>query len=245
MVFLASTIVCSPSPPPDVHLRQETDKPPSEGKDFAQQRGAMVRDQLRARDIDNQAVLDAMAKVPRHEFVPTGIRDWAYSDGPLPIGQGQTISQPYIVALMTQLADPKPGQKVLEIGTGSGYQAAVLGELVGEVYTIEIVASLAESARLLLHSLECDNVYVKAGDGYQGWPEQAPFDAILVTAAAPSIPQPLLNQLKEGGKLVIPVGEPGAIQSLVVVTRDLGRFRRREVIPVRFVPMTGEIEKGP
>ncbi len=205
----------------------------------------MVDAQIKARGIENSRVLKAMGKVPRHEFVPLDMREYAYYDTPLPIGDGQTISQPYIVALMTELADPKSDDRVLEVGTGSGYQAAVLAELAGEVYTIEILAPLAERARTTLERLKYQNVHVRAGDGYRGWPEKAPFAAILVTAAAERIPQPLLDQLAEGGKLVIPVGAVEEVQSLTVITRKAGRFEKQEVLPVRFVPMTGEVQKPP
>jgi len=188
----------------------------------------------------DEAVMDALAKVPRHEFVPAGMRDLAYANRPLPIGAGQTISQPYIVALMTDLAAVGPSSRVLEIGTGSGYQAAVLAEIVDHVYTIEIIPELGKSAEETLRRLGYDNVTVRIGDGWQGWPEEAPFDAILVTAAPEVIPSPLLDQLRPGGRLVIPVGEKGGVQSLQVVTRDAeGRISRRDVLPVGFVPFTG------
>ncbi len=208
-------------------------------------RRQMVDAQLKARGIQNPRVLRALGKVPRHEFVPLDLREYAYYDSPLPIGDDQTISQPYIVALMTELADPKRGDRVLEIGTGSGYQAAVLAELAGEVYTIEILASLAERARATLERLNYRNAHVRAGDGYRGWPEKAPFAAILVTAAAERIPQPLMDQLAEEGKLIIPVGGVQEVQSLMVIRRKAGRFEKQEVLPVRFVPMTGEVQKPP
>ncbi len=217
--------------------------PPPQG--FEQARRAMVRDQLEARDITNRRVLEAMGKVPRHELVPPQQRLSAYADHPLPIGYGQTISQPYIVALMTQLAQARPHHKALEVGTGSGYQAAVLAELVSHVYTIEIVDELAERARQDLERLGYANVTVRAGDGYQGWPEQAPFDVILVTAAPEKIPQPLLDQLADRGRLVIPVGPTGGIQFLKVVQRRKDRFEESTVLPVRFVPMTGEAQRVP
>ncbi len=209
------------------------------------QRRLMVDAQLKARGIQNSRVLKAMGKVPRHEFIPVDLREYAYYDTPLPIGDGQTISQPYVVAIMTELADLKRDERVLEIGTGSGYQAAVLAELAGDVYTIEILNPLAERARATLERLKYKNVHVRAGDGYRGWPEKAPFDAILVTAAADRIPQPLMDQLAEGGKLVMPVGKVEELQSLTVVTRKAGRFEKQEVLPVRFVPMTGEVQKVP
>ena len=205
---------------------------------FAAERKTMVRNQIERRGVTNQAVLDAMRRVPRHEFVELHLRSQAYEDYPLPIGHGQTISQPYIVALMTELLNLKPGQKVLEIGTGSGYQAAVLAEITTNVYTIEIVEPLARRAEADLKRLGCTNVHVRTGDGYQGWPEAAPFDAIIVTCAPDRVPQPLVDQLKEGGRLVIPVGEAGD-QSLCLLQKQAGKVERRAVLPVRFVPMTG------
>lgn len=183
-----------------------------------------------------------MQEVPRHLFVPERIRPHAYQDHPLPIGEKQTISQPYIVALMTQLAAPKANHRVLEVGTGSGYQAAVLAELVKEVYTIEIVPLLAERSRKVLAELGYTNVHTRQGDGYRGWPEKAPFDLILVTAAPGKIPEPLKEQLAEGGRLVIPVGETWGIQRLMLVTREKGKFEEEVVTSVRFVPMTGEVQ---
>ncbi|MBI2320073.1 MAG: protein-L-isoaspartate(D-aspartate) O-methyltransferase [Betaproteobacteria bacterium] len=187
------------------------------------------------------SVMAAMAKVPRHRFVlPAWERD-AYQNRPLPIGEGQTISQPYIVALMTDLIDPKPGHTVLEIGTGSGYQAAVLAELVAAVYTIEIVAPLGRRAAETLRALGYRNLQTRVGDGYNGWPEKAPFDAIIVTAAAPFVPQPLVEQLKPGGKLVIPVGDRLDVQQLMVIEKAAdGSIKSRRTIPVRFVPLTRE-----
>lgn len=206
-------------------------------------RSRMVSEQLAARDITNQRVLEAMGRVPRHKFVPPGLERFAYEDRPLPIGQGQTISQPYIVALMTQVVDPRPGAKALDIGTGSGYQAAVLAELTKQVYSIEIIGQLAEEARQRLARLGYRNIEVRHGDGYRGWPEHAPFDIIVVAAAPDHVPEPLVEQLAPGGKMVIPVGERW--QELIVVekTRD-GKVVRRHVAPVAFVPMTGEAEKG-
>lgn len=207
-------------------------------------RQRMVEAQLKARgrDITNTRVLAAMAKVPRHELVPANVRREAYNDHPLPIGHGQTISQPYIVAYMTEVVDPKPSDRVLEIGTGSGYQAAVLAEVVAEVYTIEIVEPLAKRAESDLARLGYKNVKVRAGDGYQGWPEAAPFDVILVTCAPDHVPQPLVAQLKEGGRMIIPVG-PFGDQELYLLEKRDGQVRRRGVLPVRFVPMTGEAQK--
>ena len=187
------------------------------------------------------AVLDVMGEVPRHELVPADVRSMAYGDTPLPIGHGQTISQPYIVALMTSLVRPAKEHVVLEIGTGSGYQAAVLSRLAARVYSIEIVEPLAREAAARLKALGYANVTVRAGDGYKGWPEQAPFDAIVVTAAAPHIPQPLVEQLKPGGRMVIPVGSAPSSQDLMVVEKDHdGRARTRRALPIRFVPLTGE-----
>jgi protein-L-isoaspartate(D-aspartate) O-methyltransferase len=209
--------------------------------DYAAARRTMVREQLAspARDITNRLVLDAMGKVPRHEFVPASDRKSAYEDHPLPIGYGQTISQPYIVAFMTQQLDPRPGDKVLEIGTGSGYQAAVLSLLVKELYTIEIVEPLGRRAQTDLARLGYTNVHVRVGDGYQGWPEAAPFDAIMVTCAPEAIPKRLADQLKEGGIMSIPVG-PSHDQSLYLIRKRNGRLEQQQVLRVRFVPMTGK-----
>ena len=212
-------------------------------EEFAQQREQMVETQLKSRDIRNERVLEAMKKVPRHLFMPASVRQYAYVDSPIPIGQSQTISQPYIVALMTQTVDPKPGDRSLEVGTGSGYQAAVLGELVQEVYTIEIIPDLAERAEKALAELGYDNVEVRQGDGYQGWPEKAPFDIILITAAPEEIPQPLIDQLAEGGRLVVPVGPQGEVQTLTLVTKEKGEVKRAYITDVRFVPMTGEVQQ--
>lgn len=198
---------------------------------------------VRERGVSDRRVLDAMGEVPRHLFVPEKVRPQAYEDFPLPIGSQQTISQPYIVALMTSLLDLKGGEKVLEIGTGSGYQAAVLSKVAGEVYTIEILGSLSESARKAIEGLGYSNIHFRVGDGYAGWPEAAPFDGILVTAAPEKVPQPLLDQLKVGGKLVIPVGS--FFQDLLVYTRTPTGIERKNVAPVRFVPMTGEAQKPP
>ena len=213
-------------------------------EEFAQQREQMVETQLKSRDIRNERVLEAMKKVPRHLFMPASVRQYAYVDSPVPIGLRQTISQPYIVALMTQTVDPKPGDRSLEVGTGSGYQAAVLGELVQEVYTIEIIPDLAERAAKALAESGYDNVEVRQGDGYQGWPEKAPFDIILITAAPEEIPQPLIDQLAEGGKLVVPVGPQGEVQTLTLVTKEKGEVKRAYITDVRFVPMTGEVQQA-
>lgn len=206
---------------------------------FASSAGAMVEKQLRSRGIDDPRTLQAMAKVPRERFVAKELRARAYEDRPLPIGYGQTISQPFIVAFMTQQLRPKSSDRVLEIGTGSGYQAAVLAELVREVYTIEIVKPLAQSAELVLRDLGYKNVHVKAGDGYKGWREHAPFDAIIVTAAPDHVPQPLVDQLKEGGRMIIPVGKTHA-QELYLLEKRGGVVKQTAVIPVKFVPLTRE-----
>jgi protein-L-isoaspartate(D-aspartate) O-methyltransferase len=190
------------------------------------------------------AVMAAMAKVPRHRFVPFLQEAFAYDNRPLPIGEGQTISQPYIVALMTDLLDPKPGDRVLEVGTGSGYQAAVLAELVAKVHTIEIVEPLGKRATQLLGELGYRNVEVRIGDGYGGWPAAAPFDSIVVTAAPAAIPQPLVDQLKPGGRMVIPVGGSSEVQQLLVVEKQAdGRTTTKRTLPVRFVPLTRD--QGP
>ena len=205
---------------------------------FSELRAEMVISQLSRRDISDPAVLLVMGKVPRHLFVPDKWREFAYADHPLPIGEAQTISQPYIVAYMTQALQLKPGDRVLEIGTGSGYQAAVLGELVKEVYTIEIVPVLAARSGALLKELGYDNVHVRAGDGYLGWPEAAPFSAVMVTAAPDHVPQPLVEQLAVGGRMVLPVGDE--FQQLVRLSKSQSGVRADTLLPVRFVPMTGK-----
>jgi len=202
---------------------------------FFQKRVQMVETQLKARDITDQRVLDVMLKVERHKFVPKEYQHLAYIDEPLPIGFGQTISQPYIVAKMTELLELNKNDKVLEIGTGSGYQAAILAELCKEVYTIEIIPELAQRAEKLLKELGYKNIFVKVGDGYYGWPEHAPFDKIIVTCAPKEIPQKLVEQLKDGGKMVLPVGD--VFQELVVVEKHNGVVTKKSVFPVRFVPM--------
>ena len=211
--------------------------------EYVRLREEMVASQLEARDIWDRTVLKVIRVVPRHLFVPARIRPFAYQDHPLPIGEEQTISQPYIVALMTQLAAPKSHHRALEVGTGSGYQAAVLAGLVEEVYTIEIVPLLAERSRKVLADLGYSNVYARQGDGYRGWPEKAPFDLILVTAAPGTIPEPLKEQLAEGGRLVIPVGKTWGIQRLMLVTKRKGKFEEKVATSVRFVPMTGEVQR--
>src|SRR6266851_3044978 len=202
------------------------------------ERERMVRDQIEARGVSRPDVLRAIRSTPRHLFVPEPLRPQAYQDRALPIGSGQTISQPYIVALMTELLEPSKQQKVLEIGTGSGYQTAVLAALAGRIFTIEIVPELAQSAAALLKSLGVRNVTVRCGDGYQGWTEEAPFDRIILTAAPPEIPQALVDQLRPGGKMIAPVGGSAFAQNLVVVDKLAdGGVRKRSVIPVAFVPM--------
>jgi len=202
---------------------------------YTELRERMVNDQISARGIRDRNVLEAMRKVERHRFVPEAMRDAAYNDYPLPIGEGQTISQPYIVAYMTKFAGIGPGDKVLEIGTGSGYQAAVLAEIAGEVYTIEIVRALGEEAEVLLKELGYTNITVKIGDGYKGWPEYALFDAIMVTAAPPEMPTELIEHLRIGGKMIIPLGT--GIQELYVITRTKEGYDKEMLLPVRFVPM--------
>jgi len=221
--------------------RQDARAPRGAGRDadeFGRERRRMVNEQMRARGLPDGPVLRAMEKVPRHLFVPEQLRHLAYADSPLPIGMEQTISQPAIVAYMTEAAGVSKKEKVLEIGTGSGYQAAVLGEVAGEVYTIEIIPELAERARRVLDELGYKNVFVKAGNGYLGWPEHAPFDAIVVTAAPDEIPQALIDQLAVGGKMVIPVGAKN--QEMVIVERGRKGVTKKRTIPVRFVPMTGK-----
>lgn len=219
--------------------RAHADRPEPEAREA--ERHEMVRTQIEARGVGDPAVLDAMRTVPRHYFVPQSQRANAYADRPLPIGSGQTISQPYIVALMTELAGVKPGDKVLEVGTGSGYQAAVLAQMGVKLFSIEIIETLAKSAKATLTERGyMKNVELRHGDGYVGWPEQAPFDAIIVTAAPPKVPKPLKEQLKVGGRLIIPVGK--RYQSLLKITRTQKGFGGESVIPVRFVPMTGEAQ---
>jgi len=201
----------------------------------------MVNDQLIPRGITDESILEAMLIVPRHKFVPEGHIHNAYYDCPLPIGMGQTISQPYIVAFMTELLNIKEGDKVLEIGTGSGYQAAILAEIGCEVYTIEIVESLALKAKRIIQDLGYKNIHFKIGDGYMGWKENAPYCAVIVTAAPPQIPVPLVEQLKEGGKMVIPVGD--YFQELLLLKKTKEGVKEKKVTPVRFVPMTGEAQR--
>jgi protein-L-isoaspartate(D-aspartate) O-methyltransferase len=222
-----------------LHCARPVDTPSVAAADaYAAQREAMVREQIAARGVADEAVLEAMRTVPRHLFVPENAVAEAYGDSPLPIGFNQTISQPYIVAYMSELLDVEKDQKVLEIGTGSGYQAAVLSLLAGEVYTIEIVDELGRQAAARLDQLGYKNVQVRVGNGYLGWPEEAPFDRVMLTAAPEEIPQPLIEQLGPGGRLVAPVGPVFGVQELIVVDKDVsGKVTRRSELPVRFVPM--------
>jgi len=209
---------------------------------YSTQRHSMVRTQIKNRGVKHEETLRAMETVPRHLFVPASYRSGAYDDRPLPIGYGQTISQPYIVAYMTELMKPTKGMIALEIGTGSGYQAAVLAEIVDQVYTIEIVPQLGRSAESILKKQGYSNVAVKIADGYHGWEEIGPFDIIMVTAAADHIPPPLIEQLKEGGRMIIPVGSPFLVQQLMLVEKKNGKARTKSLIPVRFVPFTRSVE---
>ena len=200
----------------------------------------MVNTQIISRGVENNRVINALKKTPRHLFVPKHLEKLAYADRPLPIGEGQTISQPYVVALMTELLELKGNEKVLEIGTGSGYQAAILSQLAGECYSIEIVKTLAHRAKTALKQFGYDNVIVKWGDGYLGWPEKAPFDCIIITAAPEEIPQELVAQLKVGGKMVLPVGK--WYQELILITKDEKGIKKESIIPVRFVPMVHPVK---
>jgi protein-L-isoaspartate(D-aspartate) O-methyltransferase len=215
----------------------------SEDAQIIKSRKRMVEHDLKGRDITDAKVLEIMGRVPRHLFVDKSLQSKAYADHPLPIGEGQTISQSYIVALMTQILQVKPGEKVLEIGAGSGYQAAVLAELTGQVYTIEIRASLSQMAAQRLKQLGYEKVKVKYGDGYFGWEEYAPFDAIIVTCAANHIPPPLIKQLKENGRLIIPLGSTTYFQTLTLLTKKNGQTDVQHLLGVSFVPMTGEAQK--
>ena len=204
-------------------------------------RKLMIKNQLQSRGIRDDAVLEVMRSVERHNFVPENYRDRAYSDGPLPIGHGQTISQPYIVAFMTEQLQVSSQHKILEIGTGSGYQAAILGELAKHVFTIEIIPELAEGAKNILNHLSYKNITVRAGDGYKGWPEEAPFERIMVTAAPTEIPQTLIDQLAPGGRMILPVGAQFLVQYLWVIEKDdQGTVTKEKILPVRFVPMVKE-----
>ncbi len=225
-IFFVCTSLCLPALDPYLQARQR-----------------MVEHDIQGRGIKDQRVLDAMRKVPRHLLVAEKFRGEAYDDHPLPIGEGQTISQPYVVALMTEALKLKPGDRVLEIGTGSGYQAAVLAEIVKDVYTIEIRQSLAEQATMRLKALRYTNIHVKYGDGYFGWDEYAPFDAIIITAAANHVPPPLIKQLKEGGRLVLPLGSTVFYQTLTLATKRKGELDVEQMGPVAFVPLIGEAQK--
>lgn len=208
--------------------------------EFEHERKRMVEQQLLRRGISDPSTLSSMLAVPRHDFVPVHLKGYAYNDGPLPIGEGQTISQPYIVALMTQSAELAPDAAVLEIGTGSGYAAAILSRIVKHVFTVERIPSLAHAAEICLHKLGYDNVEIKIGDGSLGWPEKGPFDAILVTAGAPVVPEALIKQLKEGGRLIIPVGDAYSQELLRVRKLPQGKISRETIEFVRFVPLIGE-----
>ena len=235
---LGASCAAPERPPPAAVAQDVATSDASVADTLEAEREAMVERQIRARGIDDPAVLEALREVPRHLFVPPRLRPLAYRDRPLPIGFDQTISQPYIVAYMTAMADVSPEDTVLEIGTGSGYQAAVLGEVAGAVYTIEIIPELAERARQTLAELGYTNVHARTGNGYLGWPEHAPFDAIVVTAAPDEVPQPLIDQLAVGGRMVIPVGT--TYQEMTIIEKTPAGVVERQTIPVRFVPMTGE-----
>lgn len=218
-----------------------SDDIPAAPDPWAERRRSMVEEQIRRRGVRQEAVLEAMMQVPRHRFVPESYWPEAYADHPLPIGWGQTISQPYIVALMTELLALDENKKVLEVGTGSGYHAAVMGQVAGEVYSVEIVGELARQSGALLQELGYDNVQVRAGDGYDGWSEAAPFDAVILTAAPPRIPEPLIQQLAPGGRMVLPLGE--SKQELLLLEKTPEGLHRQVITPVRFVPMTGKVQK--
>lgn len=210
---------------------------PAEGAEYVAARARMVRDQLMARGLRDARVLAAMGRVPRQEFLPKGERTRAYEDGPLPIGHGQTMSQPYVVAFMTAALQPAPTDRVLEVGTGSGYQAAVLAELGAAVFTIEVVEPLARRAEADLRRLGYGRVQVRVGDGYQGWPDEAPFDAVMVTCAPEEVPQALVDQLKVGGRMILPVGPRNGVQELHLLRKFQDHLETQSVLPVRFVPM--------
>mgnify|MGYP002398775416 CR=1 FL=1 len=216
-------------------ISQKGENTMEESGQFAQRRSEMVQYQIRARDITNKKVIEAMLKVERHRFVPEDVKEYSYEDYPLPIGEGQTISQPYIVAFMTEMIAPGPEDKVLEIGTGSGYQAAILAEIVAEVFTIEINEALYRRTKALLSGMGYKNIHTICGDGFAGYPEAAPFDKIIVTAASSEVPPKLFEQLREGGKMIIPVGE--GYQELLLITKLNGQMIRENVLPVRFVPL--------
>jgi len=246
LIFLALYVAKTPSPtpPPTVEMGSLTPEPSPTATAVIDrgfhERQRMVATQIRARGVSDEAVLETMETVPRHEFVLPRYLDQAYADHPLPIGYGQTISQPFIVAWMTELLELESGDKVLEIGTGSGYQAAVLAELTDEVYSVEIIEELAKSAEEKLNRLGYTQVKVKHADGYYGWEEHAPYDAIIVTCAPDHIPHPLVQQLKDGGRMVLPVGPPGGYQSLWLLTKQGDQVLSQNLGGVRFVPLTGE-----
>lgn len=237
VLLLLLGLLCSSLPGCSSESASESGAQKFSEEEFAKQRRQLV-DELRGQGIKSQDVLDALLKVPRHKFVPSSSRHLSYQNRPLPIGQGQTISQPYIVGYMTEAAEIASGEKVLEIGTGSGYQAAVLGELAKQVYSIEIIPELADNARKLLSEMGYKNVEVKTGNGYLGWPEHAPFDAIVVTAAPDEVPKALVEQLAFRGKMVIPVGSN--FQQMVIISKTESGVVERRTIPVAFVPMTGK-----
>lgn len=237
IILGVSAHLFSPSNQIDQNLSKEE-------QSFARARQQMVEMDLKGRDITDETVLKVMTKVPRHRFVQKRYLNQAYADHPLPIGEGQTISQPYIVALMTQWLNVGQGDTVLEVGTGSGYQAAVLAEITDQVYTVEIREKLAQRADTLLHNLGYTNIEVRAADGYFGWEEHAPFDGIIITAAANHIPPPLIKQLKDGGRMVIPVGNPYSYQKLVLLEKKNGEIYSQNITGVLFVPMVGKIEKN-
>lgn len=247
-LLLCTACTASPSPTAPAPEAPATGRPPADAGQtsdpYRAQRLQLVADTMRARGIKDERVLAVMETVPRHEFVPEDYRSQAYADHPLPIGHGQTISQPYIVALMTELLQLQPGDKVLEIGTGSGYQAAVLAQLVDEVWTIEIIPELAQGATDCFERLGYDNIHVRTADGYYGWPEEAPFDAIIVTAAPDHIPQPLLEQLTDDGRLVVPVGPPGGYQTLWQLVREGKDVKAYNLGGVSFVPLVGGGQTG-
>ena len=251
IVFVLSSVLLSPVFAGGEQEAGETEQSGNANEDkedlFGERREdrlRMVERQIASREVTDPEVLEAMRTIPRHRFVPDDHKKAAYTDQPLPIGHGQTISQPYIVAYMTEKLDLDPGEKVLEIGTGSGYQAAVLSAITDNVYTIEIIEPLAERARERFAELGLPSIKTKTGDGYYGWDEYSPFDAIIVTAAAGHVPPPLINQLKPGGRIVIPVGGVYQVQTLMLITKkEDGSVRSRQLLPVRFVPMTGRAQK--
>ena len=242
VVLLGALLGCNGAPSSDAGAAGNT--PPEDTHLLAEARRRMLDRHLRGRGVSDAGVLEAMASVPREEFVPAHLRSMAYSDHPLPIGSDQTISQPYIVAYMTEAARPRPGDRALEIGTGSGYQAAVLSLLVDTVYTVEILPELTERATEVLHRLGYGNVVTATRDGYKGWPERAPFDVIIVTAAPDHVPQPLVDQLAPGGRMIIPVGDQWQYLKLLRKDED-GHVTSERMLDVRFVPMTGEAQERP